>query len=114
LGFLLWGQGRIEDAVEEYRKAIGLDPNYDIAHNNLGVIYLDNLGYVQEAIDCLTKAVQCNSRYALAHYNLGRAMAIKGDKVEAARLLQVALDLNAHTNELDENEIKMKIRELFD
>lgn len=114
LGFLLWGKGMIEEAVKEYEKAIELDPNYDIAYNNLGVIYLDNLGYIQEAADNLTKAVQCNGRYALAHYNLGRALAIKGDNIEAARLLQIALDLNAHTNELDENEIKMKIRELFD
>jgi|GEM_PF-422300 len=114
LGFLLWGKNMIEEAVKEYKKAIELDPNYDIAYNNLGVIYLDNLGYVQEAVDYLTKAVQCNGRYALAHYNLGRAMALKGDKVEAARLLQIALDLNAHTHELDENEIKMKIRDLFE
>ncbi len=114
LGFLLWGKGMIEDAVKEYERAIELEPNYDIAQNNLGVIYLDNLGYIQKAVEHLTNAVQCNNRYALAHYNLGRAMAIKGDKIEAARLLQVALDLNAHTNELDENEIKMKIRELFD
>ncbi len=114
LGFLLWGKGEIEESVREYEKAINLDPTYDIAHNNLGVIYLDNLGYIEKAINSLKKAIQCNGNYALAHYNLGRAMALKGDKVEAARLLQISLDLNAHTNELDNLEIQMKLKELFD
>ncbi len=114
LGFLLWGKGDIDESVREYEKAINLDPNYDIAHNNLGVIYLDNLGYIEKAINCLSNAIRCNGKYALAHYNLGRALAIKGDKVEAARLLQLALNLNAHTNELDDMEIKMKLKELFD
>ena len=114
LGFLLWGKGMIEEAVKEYKKAIELDSNYDIAYNNLGVIYLDDLGYIQEAIDNITKAIESNPNYALANYNLGRAMAIKGDKVEAARLFQVAMDLNKHTNEMDTQEIKSKIQELFE
>jgi len=114
LGFLLWGKGMIEEAVKEYEKSIKLDPNYDIAYNNLGVIYLDDLGYIQEAIANLSKAIESNTQYALANYNLGRAMAVKGDKVEAARLFQVAMDLNSHTNEMDQREIKVKIQELFE
>ncbi len=114
LGFLLWGRGMIKEAVEEYKKAIMLDPYYDIAYNNLGVIYLDDLGYIQEATENLRKAIENNTQYALAHYNLGRAVAVKGDKVEAARLFQVAMDLNSHTNEMDQKEIKMKIHELFE
>ena len=114
LGFLLWGKGKIEEAVNEYEKSIKLDPSYDIAYNNLGVIYLDDLGYIQEAIDNLRKAIESNTQYALANYNLGRAMAVKGDKIEAARLFQVAMDLNNHTNEMDQREIKVKIQELFE
>ena len=114
LGFLLWGKGMIEEAVKEYEKAIKLDTTYDIAYNNLGVIYLDDLGYIQEAIDNLKKAIESNTQYALASYNLGRAVAIKGDKLEAARLFQVAMDLNNTTNEMDQREIKAKIQELFE
>ncbi len=44
---------------------------------------------------------------------MARAMAIKGDKIEAARLYQIALDLNTYTNELDSNEIKSRIDDLF-
>jgi tetratricopeptide (TPR) repeat protein len=114
LGFLLWGKGVVDEAVKEYEKAIKLDPAYDIAYNNLGVIYLDDLGYIQEAVDNLSKAIESNTKYALAHYNLGRAMALKGDKIEAARLFQLAMDLNQHTNEMDQAEIKIRIQELFE
>ena len=114
LGFLHWGKGDIDEAIKEYELSIKYDPTYDIAYNNLGVIYLDDLGRVQHAIELFEKAIKFNPNYALAHYNLGRSVAIKGDKVEAAKLYQVAMDLNNVTNELDPQEIQDKIQGLFD
>ena len=114
LGFLHWGKGDIDEAIKEYELSIKYDPTYDIAYNNLGVIYLDDLGRVQPAIELFEKAIKYNPNYALAHYNLGRSVAIKGDKVEAAKLYQVAMDLNNVTNELDPQEIQDKIQGLFD
>lgn len=113
LGYLLWGKGQIEESIKEYELAIKLDSSYDIAYNNLAVIYLDDLGHVQKALELFSNAVESNPNYALAHYNMGRAMAIKGDKVEAARLFQIALNLNSYSNELDNNEIKSRIENLF-
>lgn len=114
LGYLLWGKGIIDESIKEYELAIKLDPSYDIAYNNLGVIYLDDLGHIQKAEELFKQAIKANPNYALAYYNLARGVAIKGDKPEAARLYQIALDLNTYTNELDKNEIKAKINELFD
>lgn len=114
LGFLHWGKGDISEAIKEYELAIKYDASYDIAYNNLGVIYLDDLGRIQNAIELFDKAVSCNPNYALAHYNLARSVAIKGDKIEAAKLYQIAMDLNSVTNELDPEEIKEKIQNLFD
>lgn len=114
LGFLHWGKGDIDEAIKEYELSIKYDPTYDIAYNNLGVIYLDDLGRVQNAIELFEKAIKYNPNYALAHYNLGRSVAIKGDKVEAAKLYQIAMDLNNVTNELDPQEITDKIQGLFD
>ena len=94
--------------------SIKYDATYDIAYNNLGVIYLDDLGRVQQAAELFEKAINFNPNYALAHYNLGRSVAIKGDKVEAAKLYQIAMDLNNVTNELDPQEIVDKIQGLFD
>lgn len=114
LGYLLWGKGLIEEAIKEYELAISIDPSYDIAYNNLGVIYLDDLGRIQKAIELFELAAKYNPNYALAYYNIARAMTIKGDKIEAARLYQVALDLNSYTNELDSNEVKSRIDSLFE
>ncbi len=114
LGFLHWGKGDIAEAMKEYELAIKYDSTYDIAYNNLGVIYLDDLGRVQPAIDLFRKAIEYNPNYALAHYNLARSIAITGDKIEAAKLYQVAMDLNNVTNELDPQEINEKIQNLFD
>lgn len=114
LGYLLWGKGMINESIKEYELSIHYDPEYDIAYNNLGVIYLDDLFMIQKAIDQFEKAIKCNPNYALAYYNLGRAVSTKGDKIEAARLYQVALDLNAITNELDSKEVEDRISELFD
>ena len=49
----------------------------------------------------------------MAHYNLARSVALSGDKVEAAKLYQIALDINTYTQELDPIEIEEKIQDLF-
>ena len=114
LAYLLWGKGEIDEAMKEYKLAIKFDPNYDIAYNNLGVLYLDDLGQVKEAIECLEDAIKSNPNYALGYYNLGRAMVVCGDKMEAARLYQIALDINKITNEIDPVEIQERLNNLFE
>lgn len=113
LGFLHWGKGDTDEAIKEYELAIEYDKTYDIAYNNLGVIYLDDLGRIQQAIELFTKAMEYNPNYALAHFNLARAITIKGDKIEAAKLYQIAQDINKVTNELDPQDITDKISDLF-
>ncbi len=114
LGFLYWGKGDTDEAIREYELAIAFDKNYDIAYNNLGVIYLDDLGRVQKALEMFKKSVECNPNYALAHFNLARSIAITGDKIEAAKLYQIAQDVNKITNEIDPQDITDKINALFD
>lgn len=113
LGFLYWGNGELDEAIKEYELAIEYDANYDIAYNNLGVIYLDDLGRVQKSIELFKKSIECNPNYALAHFNLARAITITGDKIEAAKLYQIAQDINKVTNEVDPQEIIDKINGLF-
>ncbi len=114
LGFLYWGKGDTDEAIREYKYAIEYDRNYAIAYNNLGVIYLDDLGRVQEAMEMFEKAVECNPNYALAHFNLARSIALTGDKIQAAKLYQVAQDVNNITNEINPQDIIDKINALFD
>ena len=114
LGFLYWGKGDTEEAIKSYELAIKYNKNYDIAYNNLGVIYLDDLGRVNNAIELFKNAVDANPNYALAHFNLARATSIVGDKVEAAKLYQTAQDINKITQEIDPRDIADKISELFE
>ncbi len=114
LGFLYWGKADTEEAIKSYELAIKYNENYDIAYNNLGVIYLDDLGRVNKAIELFKKAVETNPSYALAHFNLARAISIVGDKVEAAKLYQMAQDINKVTMEIDPRDIADKISELFE
>ena len=111
---MYWGKGDTEQALQEYELAIANDKNYAIAHNNLGVIYLDDLGRVQRSIELFKNAIQANPNYALAYFNLARATTIIGDKIEAAKLYQISQDINKVTNELDPADIEEKIKELFE
>jgi len=114
LGFLYWGKSDTEEAIKSYELAIKYNEKYDIAYNNLGVIYLDDLGRVNKAIELFRKAVEANPSYALAHFNLARATSIVGDKIEAAKLYQMAQDINKVTQEIDPRDIADKISELFE
>jgi len=49
--------GRFEDSAEYCRKALAMDPNYALAHNNLGVA-LYRMGRVEEAVLSLQKAAR--------------------------------------------------------
>lgn len=113
LGFLHWGKGDTDEAIKEYELAIEYDKTYDIAYNNLGVIYLDDLGRIKTAVELFTKSIEYNPNYALAHFNLARAITVKGDKIEAAKLYQIAQDINKITNEIDPQDIANKINDLF-
>ena len=113
LGYLHWGMGDLDEAIKEYKLSIKYDPMYDIAHNNLGVIYLDDLVQIQDAIDCFSNAIECNPNYALAYYNLGRCYALKGENIEAAKYFQNAMDVNNITNEIDPQDIQDRLNSLF-
>lgn len=114
LGFLYWGNGNLDEAIKEYELAIEYKEDYDIAYNNLGVIYLDDLGRVQKAIELFKQSISYNPNYALAQFNLARAIAITGDKIEAAKLYQNAQNINSVTNEMEPQEIIDKINALFE
>ena len=105
--------GDIDEAIKEYTLSIKFDSTYDIAHNNLGVIYLDDLVQLQKAIDCFKKAIECNPNYALAYYNIGRCLALKGENIEAAKYFQYAMDVNNITNEIDPADIQERLNSLF-
>ena len=69
----LQGLGRTEDAREQYRRALELDPRCAGAHNNLGVLY-QNKGLYDEAIREFQRATFIDPHYDKARNNLGVAL----------------------------------------
>ncbi len=113
-GMALWEKDYTEEAIVAYHKAIALNPEYAIAYNNLGVIYLDDLGNTNEALELFEKAIEINKSYTLAYFNLGRSYALIGENTKAAKNFQRAMDLNILTGELDEEDILYRLHKLFE
>ena len=112
-GIALWEKDYIEEAIVAYHRAIELNPEYDIANNNLGVIYLDGIGTPDEALSYFKNAIESNPNYTLAYFNAGRAAQMMGENNEAASYYQMALDLNRLSEELEEDDIKDRLYGLF-
>ena len=114
LAMAYWEKDLVEKAILSYTKAIELDPNYDIAYNNLGVIFLDGLGDTGRAKTYFETAIDINDYYVLAHFNLARAHEALGEKISAANEYQKAFDLNSKNIEMDEEIIRERLFRLFD
>lgn len=68
-GDMYFEQGLYAEAIEEYKKAIAMKPDWALAHNNLGLAYSK---YNQEdlAIREYNEAIKLDPNLGEAHYNL--------------------------------------------
>src|SRR5262249_37690876 len=82
LGLALKAQGKADEAIACYRKAIAIDPRSASVHYNLGAS-LYGKGKVDEAIACYRKAIALDPRHAEAHCNLGNALRRQGRLTES-------------------------------
>jgi Flp pilus assembly protein TadD len=102
LGKALQAESRIEEAIGEYRIAIGLEPDFVEAHNNLGAA-LRFQGKAAESLGPLREAIRLAPDYPPAHYNLGLAYQTLDRADDAIRSYREALRLDpdylmAHNN----------------
>ena len=93
LGELLGRKGQLDEAIECLKKAIELDPNIAVAHNELGLV-LKIKGRLDEATACFRKAIELAPNLAEAHANLGEALKRKGRWDEAIAQYRKARELN--------------------
>ena len=63
---LLKGQGKLEEAIESYKKAISIKPDYAEAYLNMGTVFQDQ-GKLEEAIESYKKAISIKPDYAEAY-----------------------------------------------
>ena len=113
-GLALWEKDYLEESIVAFHKSIELNPDFEIAQNNLGVVYLDGLGDSKESLQYFRRAIDINPNYTLAYFNLARAYQAIGDKSMAAEYYQMTMDLNKITEELPEKDIRKRIFDLFE
>ena len=82
LGLVLAGQGKLDEAIRHYTRALQARPDYAEAHENMGAA-LAGQGKLNEAIRHFELALRARPDYAEAHNNLGIALAGQG-KLDAA------------------------------
>jgi type IV pilus assembly protein PilF len=92
LGLVYMAKHRPDLAIEAFKRALKIKPDYSPAVNNLGTAYLAS-GEVDKAITIFEK-LSGNLLYETPHfplYNLGRAYYIKKDYPRALKYFQEAL-----------------------
>ena len=113
-GLALWEKDYLEESVVAFQKSIEINPEFEIAQNNLGVVYLDGYGDPKSSLEYFKTAINLNPNYTLAYFNLARAYQAMGDKADAAEYYQMTMDLNKITEELSEKDIRKRLFDLFE
>jgi serine/threonine protein kinase/TolB-like protein/Tfp pilus assembly protein PilF len=89
-GRLLWTPGNHfphDKAIQEYRRALALNPSLDEAHNQLALV-LGHVGLLDEALAELDKALATNPSNNLARFRVGEILLFQGKHEEALTALR--------------------------
>ena len=92
LGNTLLQEGRVDEAIVQYRAALQMKPDLAAAHSNLGVA-LKAQGKLDEATFHYREALRLQPELPDAHNNLGVVLARRGELDEAIGCFERALEL---------------------
>ena len=91
-GNALVNNGRLNEAISQYRLALKGKCEYAEAYNNLGTA-LAKQGKLDEGIDCFYQALNLKPDYAEPHYNLAVAFKSQGNLDEAINHYRKAIHI---------------------
>jgi tetratricopeptide (TPR) repeat protein len=103
-GFDYQNQGDLDKALEEYNKALELNPNYVQVYTNLGTVYLGKEDY-DRAIQHFKKSLELNYLDKKAHYNIGVAYLYKGEAEKAEEHLKFLKNIRSEMGDVLERKI---------
>ncbi len=92
LGAALEDDGRYQEAIDHYRRALTFEADYSPAYNNMGTAFRAS-HHADEAIDAFDRALTINPDYADAHYNLANTLVAAGRLDEAIAHFRRAAEL---------------------
>lgn len=92
LGASLYWEGKVDDAISEYKEALRLDPKSAMAYQLLGIAS-GWKGNVQEAQDYFLKANQLDPNKADTHMNLGSTYTVQQNWDKALEHFRQSVDL---------------------
>ena len=90
LGSALEADGRLDEAIDHYRRAIAFAPEFPPAYNNLATTQRAK-GQIADAISTYHQALRLRPQYPEAEYNLANALMDAGRPSEAVEHFQIAL-----------------------
>ena len=92
LGVIFFKQNLLNQAVENYNKAIKINPNYAQAYNNLGAT-LHKRNKISDAINSFKKATSLKPNFAEPFNNLGNIMFELGNFEEALSYFERTIEI---------------------
>jgi tetratricopeptide (TPR) repeat protein len=92
IGGLYKLDGKLNDAINEYKKALDVNPCYVEAINNLGNVYRIE-GKLNDAVNEYNKAIAIDPRYIEAINNLGNTYAEMGNDDKAIEEFKKSIDV---------------------
>lgn len=93
LGVIAVNEGKLQEGIALYRKALAINPRIIETHNNIGSAYMLQ-GMVDQAIAAYQQSFAISPNLAQVRANLGFAYAKKGLLDEAVAELKKAVELN--------------------
>ena len=102
LGVALAAQGESDEAIQQYKQALQLEPDFVEAHNDLAN-ELAAQGNLDEAIQHWDRALELQPNYPQAHNNLAAHLAKQGKLDEAVKHWEQALQLDPAYAEAEYN-----------
>ena len=86
------GSGKLDAAIESYKFAVQIRPDFAEAYNNMGNA-LHHQGSLAFAIDSYKQALEIDRGYADAHYNMGNALRDQGNLAAAIVSYKHAIEI---------------------
>jgi tetratricopeptide (TPR) repeat protein len=100
LGYALYAQRKIDESIEELKKALKYKPDYASALNNLGFIYAEEGRDMAQAISFCKQAVKRQPGNPVYLDSLGWALFKAGNVADAKAFLRKALDASKGSKEI--------------